>query len=55
MPIGEWVLGKALPVRELPGRRIAGKRAMTPKEIVPIARAPKLAERFETLRLAVRG
>jgi diguanylate cyclase (GGDEF)-like protein len=55
VPIGEWVLGKALPVRELPGLRIAGKRAMTPKEIVAIARAPKLAERFETLRLAVRG
>jgi hypothetical protein len=50
-----YLISKALPASELPVRRIAIKRMMTPKEIEMIARAPNLAEAFETLRLAARG
>ncbi len=50
-----YLISKALPVAELPVRRIASKREMTRQEIDLIARAPKLAEAFETLRLAARG
>ena len=50
-----YLISKALPVDELPVQRIASKREMTRQEIDLIARAPKLAEAFETLRLAARG
>lgn len=50
-----YLISQAVPAAKLPVRRIAPKREMTRQEVELIARAPKLAEAFETLRLAARG